>query len=279
MTLQLHCQWLGEWAREALELKNGKVLGVTSKGIFLLFGQKIAFITNIDIKSPFVIHVEDSNKLLSIATGLRVTASGSAIYFPDVPIQIDLHMADRWTPPPPRSLSTTMPERMERIGALQHALKKASPNFQKSTNRGEMFLYATEFQTSFQNENLESCIDAGGKLLGLGSGLTPSGDDLLAGFMLYQTRFAQATSFKRPFIATLGKALTETAYVKTTTISANRIEAASRGWGEEIFLEVIDHLLDLTVGEPDNAVERLLGFGHSSGVETLQGIAQAASME
>jgi hypothetical protein len=65
---------------------------------------------------------------------------------------------------------------------------------------------------------------------------------------------------------------------RTTKISANRIKAACQGWAEEIFLEVLDHLLVSSVELLDEEVQRLVNFGHSSGVDTCMGIHSALSL-
>jgi len=101
--------------------------------------------------------------------------------------------------------------------------------------------------------------------------LTPSGDDLLAGFLLFHTRVGQAVSNEGTFVKTLGEALTDLAYNKTTWISANRIKAACRGWSESIFLETLDYILNDSAEIPNRVTDRLMGFGHSSGVDTLMG--------
>jgi hypothetical protein len=269
---------MGIWARETLELKTGKVMGVTSKGVFLLFDQRTAFVSSTNEKSPFVIHVDESHQLKEISNGQVVLASASEISFPANSTSIDLQRAEEWTPPIPKTLSTMHAERVGRINELVIALNKVNPSEQALPNREDIQADAALLQSGFQQQNLGLCITTAEKWLGVGGGLTPSGDDLLVGFLLYHTRLNQTSPLERPFVTELGKTLTERAYAKTTSLSANRIEVACRGWAEGIFLEVIDHLFNQPVGIPERVVERLLDFGHSSGVETIYGIALAASL-
>jgi hypothetical protein len=62
-------------------------------------------------------------------------------------------------------------------------------------------------------------------------------------------------------------------------ISANRIEAACQGWSEELFLGVVDSLLVDDAQVSDLTIERLVNFGHSSGVDTCVGIGAALTVE
>ena len=61
-------------------------------------------------------------------------------------------------------------------------------------------------------------------------------------------------------MTSLGESLTAMAFESTTTISANRIEAACQGWSEELFLEVIDSLFIADAEIGDQEAERLVVF-------------------
>ena len=64
-------------------------------------------------------------------------------------------------------------------------------------------------------------------------------------------------------------------FEKTTTISANRLEYAARGWSEELFLRLIDHLFDSQKPFDNEKIQLLADFGHSSGIDTMMGIMYA----
>jgi hypothetical protein len=288
MTEYFSSPWFGEYAKQALEqIRQGKVAGVTSKGVFLLFDKKSVFLTPIKEKSPFNIYLNEENAFFEkFSQGDEVFYSLNEVLIPNCKVTIDLNAAEVWTPPLPKFLTTSLPERLSRVSSLLKKLQQSA-----STDKGFLTLLNSKtletqqyrkvmesikkLQLGFQNTDLSGCLAAADGLFGLGTGLTPSGDDLLAGFLLYHVRFDQADKLERPFVAKLGLALTEAAYSRTTWISANRIEAACRGWSEELFLEVIDHLFDPAVELSENVVHRLLGFGHSSGVDTVLGVAAA----
>jgi hypothetical protein len=96
-------------------------------------------------------------------------------------------------------------------------------------------------------------------LLGLGPGLTPLGDDVLAGWL------AAALATAHPGLRTVRDAVRSLAPARTTTLSATLLEAAARG-------EAVPELVDLLQGldrtgtvDAGRSLERLLGIGGTSG--------------
>lgn len=105
-------------------------------------------------------------------------------------------------------------------------------------------------------------------LLGRGGGLTPSGDDVLAGFL------AGARAFGLP-AAGVRQAVNALAPAATTALSARLLRHAADG-------ECIDEVAALTraltgQGDAATAVWRLAGIGHSSGAALARGLLLAAA--
>mgnify|MGYP000041596358 CR=1 FL=1 len=98
------------------------------------------------------------------------------------------------------------------------------------------------------------------ELIGLGPGLTPSGDDFLCGWLWW------ATLAKRAELAPLRVAVLKH-LTATTPISQSLLIAASNG----VFLES----LKVAELDPDAGFSSLAQQGHSSGMDTLAGIAFA----
>jgi Protein of unknown function (DUF2877) len=88
---------------------------------------------------------------------------------------------------------------------------------------------------------------AGARLIGRGAGLTPEGDDLVAGV-------AALLSEDRPWVAAL---LGTNLRTRTTSLSATLLELAAEGMGPE-------PLQALLAGD-HGALDRLLRLGHSTG--------------
>ena len=106
-----------------------------------------------------------------------------------------------------------------------------------------------------------------GLLLGRGPGLTPAGDDLLAGFLLGARTFGLPASGLRHAIAALAPA-------RTTALSAALLRHAADG-------ECIDEAAELAAAltgraAPRPAMRQLLSVGHTSGAALAWGLVLAA---
>lgn len=111
-------------------------------------------------------------------------------------------------------------------------------------------------------------------LLGLGPGLTPAGDDVLAGalaalFLLLPPRAARAGAW-----AGLDRVVGESAAARTTTLSAALLGCARRG---QVAAPAADLLRALTGdGDVGLTARALVLVGHSSGRDLAAGILLAA---
>jgi hypothetical protein len=105
-------------------------------------------------------------------------------------------------------------------------------------------------------------------LLGRGPGLTPSGDDVVAGFLLGARAFGQR-------VPGATAAVHELAGRATTALSAQLLRHASRG---ECVAQVATVVAGLTGGRaPDDAVDQLLAVGQTSGAALGAGLLSAAA--
>lgn len=109
-------------------------------------------------------------------------------------------------------------------------------------------------------------------LIGLGPGLTPSGDDLLVGYMAGLWCTMRDQSERTQFISSLGETIDRLSH-KTNDISRTYIYHAVRG-------QVSSRLADLARavghGEDDKyfleIAEAAMKIGHTSGMETVTGL-------
>ena len=105
------------------------------------------------------------------------------------------------------------------------------------------------------------------RLLGRGPGLTPAGDDVLAGFLVGARAFGLDARRMRAVTAALAAG-------RTTALSAALLGHAARG---ECIDEVAAVVAALTGhGYPEPALGRLLAVGHTSGAALGVGLAAAA---
>ena len=108
-------------------------------------------------------------------------------------------------------------------------------------------------------EDMAAVATAVGALAGLGSGLTPAGDDVLLGVLF-------ALWIWSPHRAWIDL-IVETAVPRTTTLSAAFLRAAAAG-------EATVHWHDLVNGH-HNAAANILAIGHSSGADAWTGFLRA----
>jgi hypothetical protein len=108
------------------------------------------------------------------------------------------------------------------------------------------------------------------RLLGAGPGLTPAGDDVLAGLLL---GLASRADLRDPLAA----AVQRNARARTTWLSAELLRLAADGLGAPAVVAVADALAG---HGPDDALARalppLLAVGHTSGQALAQGLLLAA---
>ena len=125
-------------------------------------------------------------------------------------------------------------------------------------------LAAGEYLSASGSEQWSACRWAR-SLIGLGPGLTPSGDDFLCGFMI-----ALHAIGKRDTVRRLWATIREDARTSTNTISLAMLEAAAEGRGCASLHTAICAIMSGL--SPAAAVSGLSRFGHSSGWDSLAGV-------
>lgn len=110
-------------------------------------------------------------------------------------------------------------------------------------------------------------------VLGLGPGLTPSGDDLLAGVLVTCGQLRDVSGGTGA--AALGGHVAARAGDRTTALSAALLRCAADGLAAEPVLGLVDAVVGLRPLEP--ALRTLLHVGHTSGHDTARGVHVAAA--
>lgn len=105
-------------------------------------------------------------------------------------------------------------------------------------------------------------------MIGLGPGLTPTGDDIIIGILL----MINADPLSRHRLAHLSSQLNLSSLKQqTTVISAHFLNHASRGIFSTTLLSVL-HLIKSKNDKNLTAITRLMSYGHTSGADILLGI-------
>jgi hypothetical protein len=277
---------IGIMASNALHDEGeGKVMGVTSSGAFLRIGDAIVFLTNLPYRSPYNLQVTQTDDLLGLMKpGDTFHVFKRKVSFIAHGITVDTSLAKVWTPGQPVECQSTPSEQQSIVEQLFTQIRALEgekgflfltdgSNLPDSIQNQSIAIASRRLLDTYQNQDLAGITTASESLLGAGGGLTPSGDDFLAGFFLYHLRNSQLLGKKREFTVLALEQIIQRARVKTTTISVNRLQVALGGWSEELFIILLDHIFapDL-IPLPPNFPQALLNFGHSSGVDTLVGI-------
>jgi len=235
---------------------RGEVLGVSSHAVWIRTGDDVVVVSTRDAtRLPNAVEIAAlaaADPFGSIEHRERVTVGSTSIAFAALTVEVA-----RWWDPRPILAPTNRRELSARVRGLpssvpdvetrrlRHALSTSSPS--------------------------ELCSVATG-LLGRGPGLTPEGDDYLAG-ALAATRTLGSTLGAERALAMLDDAdpqVTAVARTRTTAFSAALIRCALRG---EVAAPAAA-LLRALAGRGDvlEAHRRLLSVGHSSGPALAAGI-------
>ncbi len=124
----------------------------------------------------------------------------------------------------------------------------------------------------FDHAHTPDLVEAAPRLLGLGLGLTPSGDDFLLGFVA--GRLAQG---RRDEVRALGRALSHRVFDATSLVSASYLRHAFRGrFGSQLRrLIAVLHSRSADPQELRTAVLGAIQVGSTSGWDTLVGLLTA----
>jgi hypothetical protein len=113
--------------------------------------------------------------------------------------------------------------------------------------------------------------DAAAALLGRGSGLTPVGDDVLAGWLATTGAYDGRAGAAAPGASPVADAVADQAPAATTLLSATLLDCARRGEVIPQFRAVLLDLADPRTPRVDDSVAALLTVGHTSGAGMVLG--------
>jgi hypothetical protein len=109
-------------------------------------------------------------------------------------------------------------------------------------------------------------VDGTTNLIGLGPGLTPSGDDLLGGVLIACHQLHENAVAKR-----LGDVILKSAD-RTNVISQAHLRAAALGYGTAPLHDLLDAIIRNDRPDIAEALDATAKIGHSSGIDALAGI-------
>jgi hypothetical protein len=191
--------------------------------------------------------------------------------------------AARWQPSPADSsaLATLPPEDLRAAAATieRHLLPAAGRTPFDVLSAAELSRRTTVLADAVRAGDPDTTSAAAARLVGLGSGLTPSGDDVLTGLAVLAAAGGMLLERVRPALAAAvlgGTPLEE----RTTAVSAATLTEALAGRGRQR-IHVLVSALSSTATTPTlvDAVLRVRAIGHTSGADILTGFRLGLELE
>jgi hypothetical protein len=124
----------------------------------------------------------------------------------------------------------------------------------------------------FSEGNMAGAVGAAKDLIGLGIGLTPSGDDVLSGLLVALVLGSKNGVTRSPIIGGLAERVARAAAGRTTPLSQNCLQMASQGKANEAVVQFVDELYTGPVGDVRRSLADLIGFGATSGTDIAAGV-------
>jgi len=270
---------IGQVAYESLRGARGgpvgEVIASFKNSLYIKTSEDLLlFVTNRLLKSPMTINLDSSTDFAHLRPLEQVFFEQPELRIGDLTINLD------GTPVQGDQFSITA----LRIGHLQEALYVAATVLAIVDTRLSVLdnTWVTFGRVGeFARTGILSVRDSGGngkfrvaagEIIGLGGGFTPSGDDLLAGFLATYNSLAPAVGRAKILIDF------ETIRRSTSWISAKLLDYMQR----EVYDEQVSQLIrSAGMGKKDEfilAIETLLPRGHTSGVDIAVGSTLAAAL-
>jgi hypothetical protein len=221
--------------------------------------------------------------LQSLNVGLRAVCRSGILRFDLSPLTIDLRGASIWEAQLPL-IDTTKPSLRQSWSMIWRALNRQQRLKQTALIADDLFQSekaslltrklsepVLELILATKRFDVEASADASQKMIGLGPGVTPTGDDILIGYLAGLWSTAGEDKEKLTFIESFGKALSLLTY-QTNEISRTYLYHAIRC---EFSSSLINLLNAIENGEAEHLVstaKEAMRVGHSSGMDSITGL-------
>ena len=148
-------------------------------------------------------------------------------------------------------------------------------NFSEGTilHREILWPRIDSFVNSLEKESWEEVQRKLPEIIGLGPGLTPSGDDFLAGFLSAGAVIGRRSPEARRLFDQLGEIILREAKGRTTEVSMAMLEDAAEGEISEPMWDFLNSIYAGNMETSSGIIEKILSIGGSSGEDQLNGLA------
>jgi len=133
-------------------------------------------------------------------------------------------------------------------------------------------------EQAFRTEEKNALKVAVGELIGLGPGLTPSSDDMLAGLVLLCALYARNRGGAQRASRLTAQVIAEESRGRTTILSEEYLMQAASGRGNEPVIRLCTALLTAGQESVEQETRRVLAIGATSGTDMVLGIVLGATL-
>ena len=277
---------LGKFAKGLLhQQENAVPAGISSRGLYLRPPEDtILFLSFEKFRGPLTVNINPKHGAIpEIKSDSLVFLSPAKITFPEEGIQINLENAEVWNASVPSGKLPVETSRSRLESTIEQTLRLTERN-----NSQDLFNsvlpgntihipdipgfdhHLTQFLAALEQNKSSMGGEELSGLLGLGSGLTPLGDDLILGVILTLNRWGQVL-IPGQGLEELNGNLLKNAKGKTTALSASLLSCAIEGAADERLLAVLDSFFSGDESSPRD-LDNLLKWGSSSGIGVLAGM-------
>lgn len=299
--LELKASWVGDVASSRLGARGrgwvhslyGEALNiVTPKGLVsLVASQKGRGPLNVvlaDNRLADLRGVIESGSLVTFGEGcitagerIRVNLDGAAIYNPS--------MRFRRAAQSPSLVVRNIGEARklilgaghpEGLGALLRLLSPEPPSPSSPATPFVAFALPSvkSLMLSLHKGDPKGAVSAARGLFGLGVGLTPSGDDLVAGTLVALILGSKNGVGGPPLLSEAAIAIASASERRTTLLSREYVNQASLGKSNEAVVRFVEDIFAGTYEELRKSLIELLAFGATSGTDIAAGVVIGASI-
>lgn len=276
---------MGPVARRTVDRRGlGRVAAVFDRSFYIEYGDEFVCIgVPALIPGPLTASADVPGGMNWASSGIRVDARVSGVDgVLSVGDRFRFHTrsAQQWSPPPfPGSASGAVP-----MGAVLFDVRAMAPTdglaplLFRGAETGAMSPVVNTALPAHRRlsdwlQQVAAGVDvlppaeSAGRLLGLGPGLTPSGDDYLGGVMIALHAFGCRQAVERLYAI-----IDREAPRRTNRISAAHLAAARQGWGAAPLHDMLNRLGKETGPPLPSLIHDVDRIGHTSGWDALTGI-------
>ncbi|TNM49546.1 DUF2877 domain-containing protein [Nocardioides albidus] len=194
------------------------------------------------------------------------------------PVDVDLTGATGWLPSPADLSGLTPSGLLRAAAAIDRQLPR--PAGRTDFERASADLLGrrtTQLAAALQAQDAAATTRTAEALVGLGAGLTPSGDDVLTGLLVLAAAEGMRLASARP---ALRAAVADRLEARTTAVSAAMLTEAADGRARQRLHDLVAAIAaDSADGDLATAIRRVREIGHSSGADVLAGMRLGLTVE